>query len=557
MKERKRAHATLSGTRLKAQRKAWQEEIDRRPPAPAVNPSGIPLPPLFGPESAEDRDWSAIGYPGQFPFTRGIHAGMYRGRLWTFRQYAGFGTAEDTNERYRFLLEQGQTGLSVALDLPTQMGYDSDDPRVEEEVGRVGVAIDTLADMEVVFRGIPLDRISASFTINSTAAIILAMYLALCERQGVPKEKINGTIQNDILKEYVARGTWIYPAGPSIRLIVDTIEHCAGRAPNFNAISVAGAHFRDAGATAVQEMAYTLADAVVYVEACVARGLDVDAIARQISFFFYTHMDFFEEVAKYRAGRRLWATIMRDRFGAQDPRSWMFRFGCVCGGSTLTVQQPMNNIVRVAYEALAAVLGGVQSMFTCAYDEAFALPTEGSAELALRTQQVLAYETGVPAVADPLGGSWYVEELTDRMEAEIVALIGKVDEQGGMVRAIEQGVIQREIAHEAYRQQQVVESGERLIVGVNRFAKKEEPRLDLYEPDPNIRTRQLERLASVKAGRDGALVETALRELREAARGTSNMMPYLIGCVRSYCTVGEINKVFLEVFGRFQEPTSI
>ncbi len=482
---------------------------------------------------------------------------MYRGRLWTFRQYAGFGTAEDTNARYRFLLEQGQTGLSVALDLPTQMGYDSDDPVVEEEVGRVGVAIDTLADMEVIFRGLPLDKVSTSFTINGTAAILLAMYLALCERQSVPREKIAGTIQNDILKEYVSRGTWIYPAGPSIRLIVDTIEHCALHAPNFNAISIAGAHFRDAGATAVQEMAYTLADAVAYVQACVDRGLAVDAIARQISFFFYTHMDFFEEVAKYRAGRRLWAKIMRERFGARDPRSWMFRFGCVCGGSTLTVQQPRNNAVRVAYEAMASVLGGVQSMFTTAYDEAFALPTEESAELALRTQQILAYETGVPSVADPLGGSWFVEALTDRMEEEIAALMQRVERMGGMVAAVEQGQIQREIAQEAYRQQQRVESGEKVVVGVNRFTREEEPALALYEPDPGILDRQRERLAGVKAHRDPARVTATLRYLEETAKGTANLMPGLIECVGAYCTVGEINGVLLKVFGRFQEPVKI
>lgn len=544
-------------SRLEEQRKAWTSELGKSPPGPAQTPSEIPLEPLYGPESAEDRDPSEIGYPGQYPYTRGLHPSMYRGRLWTFRQYAGFGTAEDTNARYKFLLEQGQTGLSVALDLPTQMGYDSDDPYVEEEVGRVGVAIDTLADMEVIFRGLPLDRISTSFTINGTAAILLAMYLVLCRRRSVPEEKISGTIQNDILKEYVSRGAWIYPARPSIRLVVDTIEHCAAHAPNFNAISIAGAHFRDAGATAVQEMGYTLADAVAYLQACVDRGLAVDAIARQISFFFYTHMDFFEEVAKYRAGRRLWAKIMRERFGATDPRSWMFRFGCVCGGSTLTVQQPLNNVVRVAYEAMASVLGGVQSMFTTAYDEAFALPTEESAELALRTQQVLAFETGVPSVADPLGGSWFVEALTDRMESGIAALIDRVDSMGGMVTAIEEGVIQREIALESYRQQKRVESGEKVIVGVNRFGRPEEPKLALYEPDPGILGRQRERLSGVKAGRDASRVAESLRALKEAARGTDNLMPFLIACSEAYCTVGEMNGVLLEVFGRFREPIKL
>ncbi len=539
------------------QRAEWEAQIAKRPPPPAATSSGLPLDPLYGPESTDGHDPLAIGYPGQYPYTRGIHASGYRGKLWTMRQYAGFGTAEDTNARYRFLLEQGQTGLSVALDLPTQMGFDSDDPRVEEEVGRVGVAIDTLADMEVIFAGIPLDRVSTSFTINGTAATLLAMYLALCEEQRVPREKINGTIQNDILKEYVSRGTWIYPARPSIRLIVDTIEHCATHAPSFNAISVAGAHFRDAGCTAVQEMGYTLADAIAYVQACVDRAMPVDAIARQISFFFYTHMDFFEEVAKYRAGRRLWARIMRDRFGAKDPRSWMFRFGCVCGGVTLTAQQPMNNVVRVSYELMAAVLGGVQSVFTAAYDEAFALPTPATAELALRTQQILAYETGVPDVADPLGGSWYVESLTDRMEAEIAAVIDRIDRMGGMIPAVERGVIQREIAQEAFRQQQRLDSGEKAVVGVNRFAKKEEPQLDLYEPDPGIRERQVARLAEVKHRRDAAAVRATLDALKRTASSSDNVMPALIACVKAYCTVGEINDVLLDVFGRFKEPVSI
>ncbi|MBI4538825.1 MAG: methylmalonyl-CoA mutase, partial [Gemmatimonadetes bacterium] len=491
------------------------------------------------------------------PYTRGVHPSMYRGRLWTMRQYSGFGTAEDTNARYRFLLAQGTTGLSVALDLPTQMGYDSDDPRVEEEVGRVGVAIDTLADMEVLFDGIPLDRISTSFTVNGTAAIMLAMYLAVAERQGVPRDRINGTIQNDILKEYVARGTWIYPPAPSIRLIVDTIEHCARHAPRFNAISIAGAHFHDAGATAVQEMGYTLADAITYVQACLDRGLDVDEFARQISFFFYTHSDFFEEVAKYRAGRRLWAKIMRNRFGAKDPRSWMFRFGCVCGGSTLTAQQPLNNVVRVSYQALAAVLGGVQSMFTAAWDEAFAIPTEASAELALRTQQVLAYETGVPNVVDPLGGSYFVEALTDQMEAAIAAVIERVESMGGMVPCIEQGVIQREIAQAAYRQQLAMESGQQVVVGVNRFARSEERELNLYEADPAIRERQVARLVAVKASRDSARTDDALSRLRHAAAGTDNLMPYLLDAVKSYCSLGEINAVLVDAFGRFREPIAL
>jgi len=536
----------------------WLRQVSKSPPAPVTNPSGLPIELLYTPESVGNRPYEeSIGYPGQYPYTRGIYPTMYRGRLWTMRQYAGFGTAEDTNARFRFLLEQGQTGLSVALDLPTQMGYDSDDPEVEEEVGRVGVAIDTLHDMEVLFRGIALDRISTSFTINGTAAIILAMYLAVAEKQGVPSDRVTGTIQNDILKEYVARGTWIYPPGPSIRLIVDTIEFCCRHVPRFNPISVAGAHFRDAGGTAIQELAYTLADAITYVQACVDRGLPVDAVAPRISFFFYTHMNIFEEVAKYRAGRRLWARIMRERFGARDPRSWMFRVGCVAGGSSLTVQQPLNNIVRVAYEALASVLGGVQSMFTAAYDEALALPTEESAELALRTQQILAYETGVADTIDPLGGSYYVETLTNQMEAAVEQEIARIEQMGGMVRCIEQGIIQREIAQSAYRYQQEVEAGERVIVGVNRFVRAEEPRLQLYTPDPEILTRQKQRLQWVKSQRDAREVARALSALRDAARGTENLMPYLLQAVKAYCTIGEINQVLVDVFGRFREPVTI
>jgi methylmalonyl-CoA mutase N-terminal domain/subunit len=389
-----------------------------------TSPSGIPLERIYGPDDA-----------GVYPFTRGIHPDMYRGRRWTMRQYSGLGTARQTNERYRFLLAQGATGLSVALDLPTQIGYDSDDPDVEEEVGRVGVAIDTLADMETVFEGIPLDQVSTSFTINGTAAILLATYIAVAEKQGVPPEQIRGTIQNDILKEYVSRGTWIFPLEPSLRLIVDTIEFCLERAPRFNPISVAGAHFRDAGATAVQELAFTLADAITYVDRCRTRGLGVDEVGRQISFFFYTRSDFFEEVAKYRAGRRLWARIMRERFGATSDRACMFRVG----GASLTAEQPLNNVVRVAYQALAATLGGVQSMFTCAWDEALTIPSEETAELALRTQQVLAEETGIAAVVDPLGGSHYVEELADRFEAEAERIIGEIEERGGWSRASRTG----------------------------------------------------------------------------------------------------------------------
>ncbi|SFE33683.1 acyl-CoA mutase large subunit family protein [Blastococcus tunisiensis] len=515
--------------------------------------SGLPIEPSYGPESGRDLD--RIGSPGEFPYTRGVHRDMYRGRLWTMRQYSGFGSPEATNERYRFLLDQGQTGLSVAFDLPSQIGYDSDDPDGEEEVGRVGVPIDTLADMEIVFDGIPLDRVSTSFTINGTAAIMLAMYLVVAERQGVPQEKVTGTIQNDILKEYVSRGTWIFPPDPSLRLIVDTIEYCAERVPRFNPVSIAGAHFRDAGATAVQELAFTIADGITYVERCVARGMDVELIGSRLSFFFYTHMDFFEEIAKYRAGRRIWARIMKERFGATDPRAMMFRAGVVCGGSSLTAEQPQNNIVRVAYEAMASVLGGVQSIFTAAWDEALTLPSQETAELALRTQQVLALETGVPSVADPLGGSWYVEELTDRFEAAVLTIVDRIDELGGMVACIESGWVQSEIGQRAYEDQHDLESGRRPVVGVNRHAREEPPpTVEFYETPPEEVERQRERLRRVRAERDDGRVRAALDALAATAESTDNMMPALLECVRAYCTVGEMTATMRSVFGDFQQP---
>src|SRR5436190_761879 len=436
--------------------------------------SGIPLAPCYGPADLPPAE--SIPVPGAFPFTRGNFPNGYRGRLWTIRQYSGFGTPEESNERYRYLLAQGGTGLSVAFDLPTQCGYDSDDPDVEEEVGRVGVAIDSLADFEVLFDKIPLDAISTSMTINGTAAILLAFYVAVGEKQGVDRAKLTGTIQNDILKEYVSRGTWIWPPRPSLRLIADTIEFCATDVPRFNAISVAGAHFRDAGANAVQEMAFTLMDGITYCEEVIGRGrMTIDEFAPQVSFFFYTHGDFFEEIAKYRAGRRRWARIVRERFGAKEERSCMFRVGCVAGGASLHAPQARNNVVRVAYEAMASVLGGVQSMFTAAWDEPFAIPSEESATLALRTQQVLAYETGVARVADPLGGSYYVEALTDEFEARVEAIMDNLERRGGMVRAIEDGVLQRLISEQAFRVEEAVRSGERAIVGVNKFQTDDSP----------------------------------------------------------------------------------
>jgi len=529
-------------------------------PPPAHTSSGLDLDVLYTPESIHNLDpLEDIGSPGKYPFTRGVQPTMYRGRVWTMRQYSGFGTPKESNQRYKWLLEQGQTGVSVALDLPTQLGLDSDDAEAIDDVGRVGVAIDTLADMETLFDGIPLDRVSTSFTINSTAAILLAMYLVVAERQGVPAAKIAGTIQNDILKEYAARGTWIFPPEPSLRLIVDTIEHCVTHAPRFNPISVAGAHFRDAGATAVQELAFTLADGLTYVQRCVDRGMKVDEFAQLISFYFYTHNDLFEEVAKYRAGRRLWARYMKERFGATDPRAMMFRFGVVCGGSTLTAQQPQNNIVRVAYQALSSVLGGVQSVFTAAWDEAFAIPTEQTAELALRTQQVLAYETGVPNVVDPLGGSYYVEALTDRVEQDARAIIDRIERMGGMVACIQNGVIQKEIAVEAYRHQQRVESGEQVVVGVNQFTREEPERaqLELYQADPALGARQRKDLAKVKSSRDQNRVTRSLSDLRAAARGTVNLMGPILEAVKAYASLGEICLVLREEFGTFKEPVGL
>jgi methylmalonyl-CoA mutase N-terminal domain/subunit len=517
--------------------------------------AGLPVERLYGPD-AYPADGRRVGVPGEYPFTRGNFAGGYRDRLWTFRQYSGFGTAEESNTRYKYLLGQGSTGLSVALDLPTQCGYDSDDPDIEEEVGRVGVALDTLADAEILFDGIGLDQISTSFTINGTAAIILAFYVAVAEKQGTHRSKLRGTIQNDILKEYVARGTWIWPPSPSLRLIGDTIEFCAAEVPRFNATSVAGAHFRDAGANAAQEMALTLLDGVTYCDEVISRGrMTIDEFAPQISFFFYTHGDFFEEIAKYRAGRRRWAKIVRERFGAADPRSSMFRFGCVCGGASLYAPQAQNNKVRVAYEAMASVLGGVQSMFTAAWDEPFALPTEESTTFALRTQQILAYETGVARTVDPLGGSYFVESLTDAMEDRITSIMRDLEEQGGMIEAIESGYVQRLIAEEAYRSQQDLESGDRVVVGVNRFASDEEmPQTQGYEMDAASRQRQLDRLSRVRKERDRAAVSASLKALSSAARGSDNLMPLLIDCARAYCTVGEMVGVLKDAWGEFVQP---
>jgi methylmalonyl-CoA mutase N-terminal domain/subunit len=478
---------------------------------------------------------------------------MYRGRFWTMRQYAGFGSAEETNHRFTYLLRQGQTGLSVAFDLPTQMGYDSDDPLVAGEVGKVGVAVDSLADMERLFQGIPLGKVSTSMTINSTASILLCMYIAVAEAQGVPRDQLTGTIQNDILKEYVARGTYIFPPAPSMRLITDTFAFCAAELPRWNSISISGYHIREAGSTAVQEVAFTLADAIAYVEAAMKAGLDVDRIGPQLAFFFNAHNHLLEEVAKYRAARRLWGRIMRERFGAKDPRSWMLRFHAQTAGSTLTAQQAENNVVRVAVQALAAILGGVQSLHTNSRDEALGLPTEEAVRIALRTQQILAHESGVAEVADPLGGSYAVEALTNRVEAEAQAYLDKIDRMGGMLRAIEMGFIQKEIQEAAYQAQRALEEKRQVVVGVNDFVSEEAVRVPVFVVDERLSQEQCERLHAVRARRDGAAALAALRELKTVATGAGNLFPPILAAVRAYATVGEICNTLRCVFGVHQE----
>ncbi|WP_054670508.1 acyl-CoA mutase large subunit family protein [Calditerricola satsumensis] len=535
--------------------KAKTEELLKKVPERKeafTTSSGIEVERLYLPKNPDEAYLEKLGFPGEYPFTRGIQPTMYRGKFWTMRQYAGYGTAEETNRRFRYLLEQGQTGLSVAFDLPTQIGYDSDHPMALGEVGKVGVAIDSLEDMEALFEGIPLDRVSTSMTINAPAAILLAMYIAVAEKQGVPADKLSGTIQNDILKEYIARGTYIFPPKPSMRLITDIFAYCSAHVPKWNTISISGYHIREAGSTAVQEVAFTLANAIAYVEAALAAGLEVDQFAPRLAFFFNAHNHFFEEIAKFRAARRMWAKIMKERFGAKNPRSMMLRFHTQTGGSTLTAQQPDNNIVRVALQALAAVLGGTQSLHTNARDEALALPTEESARIALRTQQIIAYETGVADTVDPLGGSYYVEALTDRIEEEAWAYIRKIDELGGAVAAIEQGYQQREIRKAAYETQRKIESGELVVVGVNKFRLENEKQPELLRVDPAIAEKQKAKLERLRQKRDNALVAKRLEALRKAARGTENLMPYILDAVRAYCTVGEICGVLREEFGEYQ-----
>ncbi|HYY96045.1 MAG TPA: methylmalonyl-CoA mutase family protein [Pyrinomonadaceae bacterium] len=520
--------------------------------------SGIQLPNDFNPSNTDPLDYDRdLGDPGTYPYTRGIRRTMYRGRLWTMRQYAGYATAEESNARYKFLLSQGTTGLSVAFDLPTQIGLDSDDPLAAGEVGKVGVAIDSLEDMERLFDGIPLGEVSTSMTINATAAILLCLYIAVARKQCVPVERLQGTIQNDILKEYIARGTYIFPPAPSLRLVTDTFAFCASEVPNWNTISISGYHIREAGSTAVQEVAFTLADATAYVESAIAAGLKVDEFAPRLSFFFNAHNNLLEEVAKFRAARRLWARIMRERFHARDPRSQMLRFHTQTAGSTLTAQQPEVNIVRTAVQALAAVLGGTQSLHTNAMDEALSLPTEQAARLALRTQQTLAYESGVADTVDPLAGSYAVEQLTSEIERRALEYLERIDAMGGMLHAIESGYVQREIQEAAYQYQRAVESGEAVVVGVNRFRADEEAEVPTLRIDPAIERAQVERLRSLRERRDNERVEVTLTLLEEAARGTENLLPRILDCVEALATVGEISRRLRHVWGEYREAVTV
>ncbi len=513
----------------------------------AYNEDGLPILESYGPEDApvmEER-------PGEYPYTRGIRRDMYRGRLWTMRQYAGFGTAADSNRRYHFLLQSGQTGLSVAFDLPTQIGYDSDSPMARGEVGKVGVAIDSLRDMEVLLAGLPLDKVSTSMTINATASMLLLLYQLVAEKQGCPPERITGTVQNDILKEYAARGTYIFPPSPSMRLTTDLFAYCREHLPNWNTISISGYHIREAGSTAAQEIAFTISNAIAYVEAAIAAGLEVDAFAPRLSFFFACHMDFFEEIAKFRAARRIWARIMRERFGARDPRSLSLRFHTQTGGVTLTAQQPLNNVVRTALEALSAVLGGTQSLHTNGFDEALGLPSQQAAELALRTQQVIAFESGVTLTADPLGGSYYIEALTQAVEKEALSIIEEVAAGGGSVAMIERGWMQRQISDSAYRIQQRVESGQKVIVGVNRF-QAGSAEVEIFKVEPKHEAAQIESLRKLKASRDPALVERRLAAIEAAARGSSNLMYPLKEALADYVTIGECCDRLRKVFGEYE-----
>jgi len=536
------------GTYARTTRKAAERDY------PFETSDGTPVEPLYTPEDLNGWDYlTQLGFPGEYPFTRGVQPTMYRGRLWTMRQYAGFGDAEESNQRYRYLLSQGQTGLSVAFDLPTQIGYDSDHPMAEGEVGKVGVAISSLADMELLMQEIPLEKVTTSMTINATGPILLAFYVALARKQGADLAKIGGTTQNDILKEYIARGTYIFPPEGSMRLITDVFAWCKNNLPSWNTISISGYHMREAGCTAIQEVAFTFANAIAYCEAARGAGLDFDEFAPRLSFFFASYSNLLEEVAKFRVARRMWARLARDRFGAKDPRSMMLRFHTQTGGATLTAQQPENNIVRTAVQALAAVLGGTQSLHTNSMDEALALPTEKAVQIALRTQQVIGYETGVADVIDPLAGSYYVEKLTDRIEAEAVKYIDRIDDLGGALRAIEMGYQQREIQEASYRTQMSIDNGQRVVVGVNKFRTDEEERPEILRVRPEVVKRQVGRLNRVRAERDSAKAGQMLRLLEDAARSNANLMPVFIECVENYLTIGEICGVLRGVFGEQRE----
>jgi len=545
--ERRRAHATDEWRRARYEQSPEREAL-------FTTMSGLENEPLYTPSNVEidyDRD---LGYPGAFPYTRGVYPSMYRGRLWTMRQFAGFGTAEETNARFRYLRDHGQTGLSTAFDMPTLMGYDSDHPRSLGEVGREGVAIDSLEDMEQLFAGIPLGEVSTSMTINAPAAMLLAFYICVAEQQDVPQDRLRGTIQTDILKEYIAQKEWIFPPEPSMRLCVDMIEYCARHVPLWHPVSISGYHIREAGSTAAQELAFTLADGFAYVEAGIERGLDVDDFAPRLSFFFNAHIDFFEEVAKYRAARRIWAKELRERYGAKNPRSWLMRFHAQTAGVSLTAQQPEVNIVRTALEALAAVLGGCQSLHTNSFDEALALPTEHAVKLALRTQQVIAHETGVASTIDPLGGSYYLEDLTNRLEQEAYDYFARIRDLGGVVEAIKQNFFQREIADASFRFQSEVEAGDRVIVGVNRFEDPSEREIEILKIDAALEQKQIDRVQALRARRDSATVESALARLKQdAAEADTNLMPAIVDASRAYVTMGEMCDALRETWGIWRE----
>jgi len=548
---------TEDGPKLDAT-EAWREELydatQERQGELFSTISGLENEPLQTPENTEIDYEGDLGYPGVYPFTRGVYPSMYRGKLWTMRQFAGFGTAAETNERFRYLLEHGQTGLSTAFDMPTLMGYDSDHPRSLGEVGREGVAVDSLADMETLFEGIPLGKVSTSMTINSPAAMLLAFYICVGEQQGVPRTELRGTIQTDILKEYIAQKEWIFPPEPSMRLVVDMIEFCSQELPRWHPVSISGYHIREAGSNAVQELAFTLADGFAYVDACVQRGLDVDDFAPRLSFFFNAHLDFFEEIAKYRAARRIWARELRERYGAKNPRSWLMRFHTQTAGVSLTAQQPEVNIVRTAIEALAAVLGGTQSLHTNSFDEALALPTEDAVRLALRTQQVIAHETGVVNTIDPLGGSYYLEDLTSRMEAEAYEYFDRIERLGGVIPAIKENFFQREIAEASFRYQSEVEARQRIVVGVNQYELADERELELLRVDPALEGEQVERVKGLRERRDAAAAEEALARLKEASlRDDVNLMPLIIQAARAYVTMGEMCEALRETWGIWRE----